>query len=482
MSTSSWNAQLAANPFANPFATTDPASLRGIEETLIKSFAIHFAVAATFGHLMSLRNFPEKHSAHLLLYVLGFFAFPMLPLAQVLRQLRSTTVFCFNGRCRGLTFYLSACCGVYVAKSETEHIIETKPLIQVDPNKICRKRASYNALWVGRVIVLLAVSTQYCGVALLWYRRARYAYKIGVWEIDTRNLQMVSGGLTAAIISLVISFLNIDWTIKDQPYDEILLSGRLEEDTPLNPSHELSRRLCNTGIFTNAMGWFTCQLSTLPGYSQLLRTSHRIRSLVPYFVLLNKVKYSYVRFNALSLRLSNIGLRIVPLELQWDLELAYVLHLFVSLFILPISGFNRWLFHHPREFFKPFQIYIRFSGSFRRASPRHWILFGTIYLLPFIAIFLHFLLWIMATKRIIKFIPKTFCKVVTEADFWFRSGRTVFSIPLMLLMMLLPLYVQISFIKFDFGGVVNAINNLARFGHGSGTLWKDPLEDRLYII
>jgi hypothetical protein len=88
----------------------------------------------------------------------------------------------------------------------------------------------------------------------------------------------------------------------------------------------------------------------------------------------------------------------------------------------------------------------------------------------------------MATKRIIGVIPKTFFKVVTETDFWFRSGRTIFSVPLMLLMMLLPLYVQISFMKSDFGGIRNAMNNLARFGHGSGYLWKDPLEDRLYII
>jgi hypothetical protein len=141
----------------------------------------------------------------------------MLPLAQVLRQLRSALVLYFDRQRRWLTFYLSSCCGIYVAEPKTGHIIETRPLIQVDPSKTSRKRASYNTFWVGRVIVLLAVSTQYCGIVLLWYRRARYAYKIGVWEIDTRNLQMACGGLVAVVISLAISFLNIDWTVKDQP-------------------------------------------------------------------------------------------------------------------------------------------------------------------------------------------------------------------------------------------------------------------------
>jgi hypothetical protein len=106
-----------------------------------------------------------------------------------------------------------------------------------------------------------------------------------------------------------------------------------------------------------------------------------------------------------------------------------------------------------------------------------------LYLLPFLAIFLHSLLWIIAAKRVIKFIPKIFYNVVTELDFLLRSGRTVFSIPLILLMMLLPLYVQIHFIKIDFEVIESIPDAMARTGwNDSGQLWKDPLEDQLYII
>lgn len=71
-------------------APPSSSSARSIQESLIKSSAIHFTATATVGHLMSLRNFPDKLSATLRLYILIFFLNPMLPLAQLLRHLVST--------------------------------------------------------------------------------------------------------------------------------------------------------------------------------------------------------------------------------------------------------------------------------------------------------------------------------------------------------------------------------------------------------
>jgi hypothetical protein len=106
----------------------------------------------------------------------------------------------------------------------------------------------------------------------------------------------------------------------------------------------------------------------------------------------------------------------------------------------------------------------------------------SLYLLPFITVILHTLLWIMANTRLITFVPKTVGKVIAEVDFWFRSGRTVLSIPLSLLM-LLPFYLQILSIKYDFIAIEH-------FGSNRATLrWfvlhtfeNDPLADQLYII
>lgn len=222
---------------------------------------------------------------------------------------------------------------MYVAKSEPEQGTDNKPLNQVDLDRIRRKRASYNALWVGR-IVLLAVGTQYCGIVLLWFRRAIRAYQVRVWAIDTRNLQMVSGGLTAVIISLVISFLNIEWTIKDQPYDYgVILSDRLEEGIAAitrditipseaagtgravdiitavgNASCESAGHLRNTSICTNAVLLRTRPVLALLSYALPVEILNRIRSHVPHFILLNKTKHFYIRFRALSLKVSNAGL------------------------------------------------------------------------------------------------------------------------------------------------------------------------------
>jgi hypothetical protein len=210
---------------------------------------------------------------------------------------------------------------------------------------------------------------------------------------------------------------------------------------------------------------------------------NQMRSYVPHFVWLNRANHFYTRFRALSLRVSNSGLCIFPLELQWDLELAYVLHLLTSLLILPLDGYNRALLHNPEKIFKLWRIRWGFYFPFTRVSHQHVRLLMILYLLPFIAIFLHFLLWILATTKVTRFIPKILYKWITEVDFWLRSGRTVFSLPLMLLMILLPLYIQIKFIKIDFRSLRQTSINMARLGRSDyGNLWKDPLEDQLYII
>jgi hypothetical protein len=105
-----------------------------------------------------------------------------------------------------------------------------------------------------------------------------------------------------------------------------------------------------------------------------------------------------------------------------------------------------------------------------------------LYRLPFMAILIHYLSCLIASTGLLRFVPKKVGKMFNEADFWLRSGRTVFSIPFALLM-LLPLYFQILFIEFDFEAIERARGYMTSLGWSDvGQLWKDPLEDRLYII
>lgn len=90
---------------------------------------------------------------------------------------------------------------MYSAKSE--QMVETGPITKINGDQLRRKRASYNALWLGRVVVLLSLTAQYCGTTVLFIRRAKQSYPILVWDLDIRNLGMALGGLTAVVTSLV---------------------------------------------------------------------------------------------------------------------------------------------------------------------------------------------------------------------------------------------------------------------------------------
>jgi hypothetical protein len=101
--------------------------------------------------------------------------------------------------------------------------------------------------------------------------------------------------------------------------------------------------------------------------------------------------------------------------------------------------------------------------------------------LPFIAILLHALLWFVASTGLARICPKIVGHMAVEVDFWLRSGRTIFSVPLALLM-LLPVYFQIFFIRYDFQYLSRASSYLTTIEWYSEVFWKDPLEDQLYII
>jgi hypothetical protein len=80
-------------------------------------------------------------------------------------------------------------------------------------------------LWLGRVIILLALLVQYCGTMWLYVRRVHTGYR--VWSVDTRNFEMVLGGFVVIVCSLSISLLNTDWEARGQfPPDSYQLEDR----------------------------------------------------------------------------------------------------------------------------------------------------------------------------------------------------------------------------------------------------------------
>ena len=157
----------------NPYATDDPSARRGVLSTLIKSLAVHLTSAASFGHLLSLRNASNGDSATLIFHIIAVLLFPLLPIAQVLRQLYSAVALCFQKQPLDIRFSIGVFCGMHAVNAGSEG--SNEPLIRpakIDRSRLHPNRASFSYLWFGRVAMLFALLAQYGGTILLWYRRA----------------------------------------------------------------------------------------------------------------------------------------------------------------------------------------------------------------------------------------------------------------------------------------------------------------------
>lgn len=261
-----------------------------------------------------------------------------------------------------------------------------------------------------------------------------------------------------------------------------------------NTSQESEGDSQTASPYSSALLLLARLLSPLLRFTQPLWAFDRIRPRIPGCVWLSKAGRLYSRFRAFNLKMSNATLRIYTPELQSDLELAYVLLGLYSVFIIPLSGFNRRLFHGTKEYFTPSIICWRFMNTFRGTGyrilgrPQYAYLIdyfvGSFGLLPFIVISLHALFWLMTRTRLIRFIPKLLIRLAIEVDFWLRAGRTVFSIPISLSMLLLPLGLQILSIGKQLEMIGHLMSVMADTGYPNsyGVAWKDSLEDQLYII
>lgn len=462
-----------------PYETKDPSATRGVVPTLIRSLAVHLTSAASFGHLLSLRNATDGKSTILLVHIMAVLIFPLLPLVQLLRQLRFAMVLCLRKRRLDYRLSLSVICGMKAITSDGSD--KPKPLAEIDRNCLRWTRASYNCLWLGRVAMLLALMAQYIGTILLWCRRASRASYVRVWQIDTRNLEMALGGLITVIFSLVISFLNTQWKEENEaPYDNVSLSVIGQRSPHSRPQNAISA----VDTFGHDLHVREAGQQSWPAHA----SSRPNRPLAQVLQIYKSAKELYVWFRALNARISNATTRIYPSDLQWDVELAYMLKVFISITIIPFDSANPVVFHNLSNSFTAYLLYSRFIDAFYHAGylpskrPKTSDLIVVLYLLPFVIILTHNLLWIIARSPMRRISPDSVQKMAAEVDFWFRKGRTCLSIPLSLLM-LLPFYFQILFTVYDFEAIKLFQSYMFTMGWGDlGNLWNDPLAESLYIF
>jgi hypothetical protein len=487
----------------------DSSALRTIPEMCIRTFAIHIASSAAFGHLLSLRYFSRKRSALLLLYIIGFVIFPTIPLAQLLRQVRSATSVSFLKRRlnRSVRYFASTCLGMHIIPPENGGNGEA--LVDTDPSQVQCRQAPYNILWLGRMIILIGLLVQYCGTILLYVRRLHTGYR--VWSVDTRNFEITLGGFIVVVCSLGISLLNTDWSATIQfPTDSFDLENRHGQETNRNDREESRavmgqrqvpvlegesfNQVINTDQASPVSGNPHPHSRWQSGFSmvkELRKALVILRRFIGRTTFVEKTRTWYLKFRGFNFWISQASMRCYPQECQWDLELAYLLRV-IFLFLIQLDGTPVVMWSHETAWRYNNPVYLwwsSFTDVFYHAgfgpfsAKAHFI--RDIYLFPFLMIMLHCLLWIAAYPKLVKFVPHPLRQLLDELDFWLRSGRTVISIPLQLLIFV-PQSIEIIFLEFDFRTLVGAMSKKTAEGKVDfwtwQAFWKDPLSEQLYIV
>jgi hypothetical protein len=456
-----------------------------------------------------------------LLAMVGFFLFPTLPVAQTIRRIWGAVGFArMEGRGswrRAIMsrWFLVSCLGVALPSVNGGRR-------RID-NNLRPRQKRYDMLWFGRMLVLLFLVAQYCGTIFLWIRRSRQQKLFCLWALDDRNLEVVLVGLWAVFLSIGISLLNTEWRMIGQDRGDRLEADDEEDNGQVELERVSTGPLIPGGMDGTVAGDLRSRWSNIRRHDRhqlthvhiagpterQLRLGHaaNLSALRNHTATISKIKdfttSQFRKFRQFNVRLSKAALKYYPHELQWDFELAYLLHLVFYCFIpvqfsggldLEWEGPSRMPYHFAATFFRD-----RLQGPLVKVIPscdegclaRFEFLAQSIFLLPVLVIIFHCLCLIVSSDlNMFKIpLPVYIQDLLRQADFWLRSGRTVFSL-LASLLMVLPFVMQFNLFTADvywyrpaeewLRAIPGKADSFSRWQREM--LWKDPISDSLYII
>ncbi|KAF2676259.1 hypothetical protein K458DRAFT_397146 [Lentithecium fluviatile CBS 122367] len=183
-------------------------------ELIVKTLALHLAVISSAGHLTSLQNQSRRHSRATLWQLAWLIAVPTYPIATLVdRSIRCARMMRKEGRQSvSLGYCLGAVSGMHAEKrlvvAGGEEHVESVPLIEVRVGDVRSIRQARDWVWIGRMVILLALMTQSVATLVLSGRRLNAEQ---LCEIDIRNAMMALGGLFVQLISAFILLRNERW-------------------------------------------------------------------------------------------------------------------------------------------------------------------------------------------------------------------------------------------------------------------------------
>jgi len=448
-----------------------------VNEVWIRSFGIHVAALASFGHLMSLQGSANSLSA--LVALLCCFTFPEMALAHILiRTLIMAVRIIWRREHMPFRFFAAACLGSHASSSSPK--CNSIPLVSIRPSRTVHIPSSFSVIWVGRSGLLLAFLAQYAGSAALWIKLVFHVQdrSLWFWHIDLRTFEIVVGGLVATMNSILILMIGGEWKLVDAPNED----GAPERVGSSDASSALSSSK-NT-IFELEIRRKDSENST--------STVHKVPA------------SRFVRFQAIDSSFGQLLDGCFPVLVQKDLELGILLYrVFVHITLYyrmsagcpPILQFlsqasltfdwtdicadraDVWdpstFSAHPRS-----RNHLRFMRGMKISA----ILFNVG--VCRILIQLLFKIIVRGCEKM----SKPLLWKAHSLEHWVLSGRSVLSFPLtILLFACCPVWIM-SMIELK-GWVSHAQSMLQRQGVEeidriamSVLMWKDPWQDTLYLI
>jgi hypothetical protein len=193
-------------------------------EVIIKTLALHFAVIASTGHLMSLQKQSNKRSKEMLWNIAWFIAVPTYPMALFFDRLVQCLIILLrkDRPSVNLSYCVGGLLGLHaeVRMAPNAEIHDTVPLFNVPLRNVKRVKEDRNAVWIGRYTVLLFLMAQTIATLVLSGRRFK---EMEMCETDVRNASVAFGGLIVQLISASILLMNERWEYVHRPGEEFVV-------------------------------------------------------------------------------------------------------------------------------------------------------------------------------------------------------------------------------------------------------------------
>jgi len=223
-------------------------------EVIVKTIALHIAVVASAGHLMSLQRMSTKSTRRIVRYFLWFLIVPTFPFAELAdRFIRCARVLHGSLRARSsvdVSYCLGGLLGVHAELRPLPGIEQcaSVPLFDVPIKDLRKVPQDRGWLWIGRYTVLLCLMAQSAATLVLSGRRLKAD---ALSEVDVRNASVALGGVVVQIMSTCILLMNQRWEYEPSPTEAAMISVVADDKQPLSAT---TRLIVTTFILLNS--WY----------------------------------------------------------------------------------------------------------------------------------------------------------------------------------------------------------------------------------